>query len=76
MQDVHSCGHGLKIRPEIGTVVLWYSLRPNGNSDPHLVVPVPIFKLTGSYLSMSVWVTACCIPQYLFGKRLSCQWFL
>lgn len=35
-EDVHSCKDGLAIRPEIGTVVLWYSLRPNGNSDPKL----------------------------------------
>ena len=35
-EDVHSCKEGLKVRPEIGTVVFWYSLRPNGNSDPRL----------------------------------------
>ena len=33
-QDMHSCEKGLKVQPEIGSVLLWYSLRPNGNSDP------------------------------------------
>mmetsp|Transcript_30833 Transcript_30833/g.70737 ORF Transcript_30833/g.70737 Transcript_30833/m.70737 type:complete len:408 (+) Transcript_30833:93-1316(+) len=34
-QDMWGCHKGLKVRPEKGTVVLWYSLRANGNTDPN-----------------------------------------
>lgn len=54
-QDVHSCKDGLKVRPEVGTVVFWYSLRPNGNNDPnglHSGCPVE----DGQKWSANYWV--------------------
>jgi len=32
-RDTYACDQGLKVKPERGTVILWYSLRPNGNTD-------------------------------------------
>ncbi|CAE7663738.1 P4H6, partial [Symbiodinium pilosum] len=54
-EDMHSCEHGLKVQPEIGSVLLWYSLRPNGNSDPnslHASCPVQ----DGLKWSANYWV--------------------
>ena len=54
-EDVHSCEHGLKIGPEVGTVVLWYSLRPNGNPDPNgLHAGCPVEE--GQKWSANYWV--------------------
>lgn len=41
--DLYSCDQGLKVTPEAGTVILWYSLHPNGNNDQnglHAACPV------------------------------------
>jgi prolyl 4-hydroxylase len=31
--DMWSCEKGLKVKSEQGKIILWYSLRPNGNVD-------------------------------------------
>ncbi|CAJ1393572.1 unnamed protein product [Effrenium voratum] len=54
-EDMNSCERGLKVRPEVGTVMLWYSLRPNGNGDPnslHASCPVE----DGKKWSANYWV--------------------
>eukprot|EP00930_Biecheleria_cincta_P028914 TRINITY_DN20126_c0_g2_i1.p1 TRINITY_DN20126_c0_g2~~TRINITY_DN20126_c0_g2_i1.p1 ORF type:complete len:510 (-),score=75.06 TRINITY_DN20126_c0_g2_i1:116-1624(-) len=54
-QSMASCEKGLKVRPEVGTVIFWYSLRPNGNSDPnglHAACPVE----EGQKWSANYWV--------------------
>jgi prolyl 4-hydroxylase len=32
-QDMWSCENGLKVKPEAGKVIIFYSLYPNGNVD-------------------------------------------
>ncbi|CAJ1368076.1 unnamed protein product [Effrenium voratum] len=54
-KDMRSCERGLKVRPEVGAVILWYSLRPNGNGDPnglHAACPVE----DGEKWSANYWV--------------------
>ncbi|CAE7876368.1 P4H4 [Symbiodinium necroappetens] len=54
-EDMHSCEKGLKVQPEIGAVLLWYSLRPNGNSDPNsLHASCPVQE--GMKWSANYWV--------------------
>jgi len=53
--DMWSCEKGLKVNPEQGTVVFWYSLHPNGNTDPnglHAACPVE----AGHKWSANYWV--------------------
>lgn len=41
--DLYACEQGLKVQPKKGAVIIWYSLHPNGNTDPnglHSACPV------------------------------------
>lgn len=54
-RDMYSCDQGLKVKPEKGAVILWYSLHPNGNTDPnglHAACPVQ----DGQKWSANYWV--------------------
>lgn len=54
-RDNYACDRGLKVKPERGTVIFWYSLRPNGNTDQngvHAACPV----VTGEKWSANYWV--------------------
>lgn len=53
--DMYSCDAGLKVKPELGNVIFWYSLHPNGNTDPnglHAACPVKV----GEKWSANYWV--------------------
>jgi len=53
--DMYSCEKGLKVRPERGSVIFWYSLHPNGNTNPnglHGACPVE----NGQKWSANYWV--------------------
>lgn len=53
--DMWSCKKGLKVTPEVGSVIFWYSLHANGNTDPnglHGACPVK----TGEKWSANYWV--------------------
>lgn len=53
--DMWSCERGLKVKPEKGAVIFWYSLHPNGNTDPnglHGACPVE----EGQKWSANYWV--------------------
>mmetsp|Transcript_56288 Transcript_56288/g.163227 ORF Transcript_56288/g.163227 Transcript_56288/m.163227 type:complete len:506 (+) Transcript_56288:103-1620(+) len=54
--DMYGCNHGgLKVKPVQGNVIFWYSLHPNGNTDPnglHAACPVS----TGEKWSANYWV--------------------
>jgi prolyl 4-hydroxylase len=53
--DMWSCERGLKVKPERGAVIFWYSLHPNGNTDPnglHGACPV----VEGHKWSANYWV--------------------
>merc|ERR1711976_317491 len=52
---MYSCEKGLKVKPQQGTVIFWYSLHPNGNTDPnglHAACPVE----EGQKWSANYWV--------------------
>lgn len=53
--DMYSCAKGMKVKPELGAVIFWYSLHPNGNTDPnglHAACPVE----EGEKWSANYWV--------------------
>jgi len=53
--DMYSCENGLKVKPEKGSVIFWYSLHPNGNTNPnglHAACPV----VDGQKWSANYWV--------------------
>merc|ERR1712194_338986 len=53
--DMYSCKKGLKVTPELGTVIFWYSLHANGNTDPNgLHAACPVRK--GEKWSANYWV--------------------
>jgi len=53
--DMYSCDHGLKVQPQRGAVILWYSLQPNGNTDQHgLHSACPV--LAGEKWAANFWV--------------------
>eukprot|EP00927_Polykrikos_kofoidii_P073493 TRINITY_DN69523_c0_g1_i1.p1 TRINITY_DN69523_c0_g1~~TRINITY_DN69523_c0_g1_i1.p1 ORF type:complete len:482 (+),score=82.35 TRINITY_DN69523_c0_g1_i1:102-1547(+) len=54
-RDMWSCEKGLKVKPVQGTVIFWYSLHPNGNTDEnglHAACPVE----SGQKWSANYWV--------------------
>ena len=54
-EDMYACEQGLKVTPVKGAVILWYSLKANGNNDPnglHAACPV----LEGQKWAANYWV--------------------
>jgi len=54
-QNMYGCEQGLKVKPVKGSVIFWYSLHPNGNTDPnglHGACPVE----EGHKFSANYWV--------------------